>query len=85
MSSGFSFLHDHRPARDLIALVRCDHRFRRYIGEVVRHDMPELGEPEERERRQHLAFARYRIRQDHVERAQTIGLHDQQLVFADCV
>jgi hypothetical protein len=56
------------------------HVGRRRLQQVVRHEVRGLAEPEARDLGQHLAFARNRVRQHHVERREAIGRDDQQPV-----
>jgi hypothetical protein len=51
-------------------------------GEVVRHQVRGLLEPEIADPAQHLALAGDRVRQHHVERAEAVGGDNQQLRFA---
>ncbi len=76
--------HDGAAAH-LFHFVRRDHGFRRHAGQVVRHDVAELLEPEVAHLVQHHALARDRLVHDHVEGRQAVGGDDQDLVVADGV
>jgi hypothetical protein len=53
-------------------------------GQVVRHQVCGLVEPEIADLAQHLALARDRIGQDHVEGAEAVGRDDQELRRGAC-
>ena len=78
-------LDDDGAAAHLVALVGGDDRFRVDAGELVGHDVAELGEPEVGDGLQYLALARDRVGQDDVEGRQAVGGDDQQLVGVDRV
>ena len=73
-----------RP-RTCVALVGGDDALRIVAGEVVRHDVAEAREPEQRHLRQHAALARDRLAHDDVERAQPVARDHQHAVAADRV
>src|SRR5262249_5118535 len=72
--------HDHRAPGHLPALARRHYRFRRDARQVIGNDMSELLEPEERHLGQYPPLLRYRVRQDHVERRESVGLDHEQPV-----
>ena len=69
-----------RAAREELAvrLQRCGVRGDVGGDDVVRADLFEVVEPEERDLREHLALVRDRIGQDAVERRQAVRRHKQQ-------
>ena len=58
------------------------HGFGRIACQVVRANVAQLGKPEQRHLRQQRAFARNRLAQDHVKRADAVAGHHQKAVSA---
>src|SRR2546429_461221 len=50
---------------------------------MIRHDVPELLEPEQQKLRQHTPFAGNRCRQHGIESPEPAGLNDQQPVVTE--
>ena len=79
-------LHDERAFRQLRLQVGILDDIRdRQLGELVVDDVAHHAEPEQRQARQHLAFAGDRVRHDDVVSGQPIGRDDQQVMFVDTV
>jgi hypothetical protein len=78
-------LDQHRAATHLLDLVAGHDRLGRLAGQVVRHDVPQLVEPEQRHLGQDFSLAGDGLTHDHVEGRQPVAGDHQQPVAADGV
>src|SRR5574340_1214317 len=73
-------LHEHEAAAKRLCVLSKRLRQVVLIGreQMVRHDVGQVVEPEERDPGEHLALVGHGVRQDHIERAQAVGGHYEQ-------